>query len=99
MNTVAIDHDGTDFEVEIGYSPAEPQTWTDPGCDEYFEIVSISVRGECIARFLSQKDYAAIERAAIDALRSQWESDRYDDDRDNHYFDLAQDLCYGRRAA
>lgn len=40
-NTATVTIYGIDFEVKFDYSPAEPTTWEEPGCDEQYDVWEI----------------------------------------------------------
>lgn len=40
-NTATVTVYGIDFEVKFDYSPAEPMTYWEPGCDEQYDVWEI----------------------------------------------------------
>lgn len=53
--------------VEFYYSPAERQTWEEPGCDEQYDIVSITINDvEAPESLLTEDVINAIEKELSD---------------------------------
>ena len=63
---------GLTVEVEGEFSPAEPQTLTDPGCPAEFEINTIEHKDELFeVDSLPYQELCDIEQAAFDAATDE----------------------------
>ena len=63
---------GLTVEVEGEFSPAEPETLTDPGCPAEFEINTIKHSGaEFCVDDLPDEELEEIEQAAFDAATDE----------------------------
>ncbi|WP_343656360.1 hypothetical protein [Cupriavidus sp.] len=77
MKTVTIVHNGVTLRVTGDYSPAESQTWTDPGCDASFDVYKLMDRDVDVAH-LHEDDMDEIEQLALQAIA---EDDDYERER------------------
>ena len=63
---------GVEAEVEGTFSPAEPETLTDPGCSAEFEIETITINdSEFEVECLCDETLKEIEQAAFDAASDE----------------------------
>lgn len=72
MKTVPIELNGVSLRVTGDYSPAESQTWTDPGCDASFEVYRVTDSGIDVTH-LHEDDMDEIEALALEAAGDEHE--------------------------
>ena len=68
-----------DLVIEFDYSPAEPQTSNEPGCDESVDVVSVWAGPFDILEWISDAALEAFEERALVWMKEQ--RDGYDEDR------------------
>lgn len=69
--------------VKFDYSPAEPRSFDDPGCDEEVTINSIKVSGQEVPNWLFDLIYADMEAAVLEEKENQ-KAERQADYDDHH---------------
>jgi hypothetical protein len=77
-NTCTYEADGGTLFIEFDYSPAERQTWDEPGCAESADIVSVTTGGVELLDLLSDATIALFEEKALEAMRQGREDAAYD---------------------
>lgn len=73
--TINLEFLGIKMVVEYNYQPAEIQTWTDPGCDESFEVIGVRTEhGDDISSIFDTYDqlFNPIEEAVAEAHRDHY---------------------------
>lgn len=74
MKTVPIELNGVLLSVTGEYSPAEAQTWTDPGWDASFVAYTVIDKGSGIdVTHLHEDDMDEIEALALEAVGDEHE--------------------------
>lgn len=68
--TAYVQYAGFEFEVEVGYTPFEPDTWDYPGCKEAWELERIYFKNENIIDILSEDARSDIFNAAVKNLKA-----------------------------
>ena len=61
----------------VEYDPGTPDTWSEPGDPEYFNLFAAYIRGVDVIEMLSPSQIETIEDAFIDSLPTFAENDGY----------------------
>jgi hypothetical protein len=77
-HTTTYETDGGTLFIEFDYSPAEDQTWLEPGCRESADIVSVLAGQIELLDLLSDATIALFEEVACEAMRQGREDAAYD---------------------
>lgn len=68
MKTLSITLNGIALRITGDYSPAESQTWTDPGCDASFEVYRVMDRDVDVTHLYADEQIEEIEALALEAV-------------------------------
>jgi hypothetical protein len=82
--TTTYTTDAGDFVIEFDYTPAEKQTYTDPGCSEYVDVLSIMAGPFDILEWISPESLAFFEEKCMHAVADGFSQAAYDRGADRY---------------